>query len=473
MKDLRPIALCNVLYRIIAKVLANRLQQVLPSLISENQSAFVKNRSITDNVLIAFEVIHHMNQKRHGRVGEVALKLDISKAYDRVNWDFLQRRMTAMGFCEGWISWMMMCVKTVTYNFCLNGDFIGPVAPEKGLRQGDPLSPYLFLLCVEGLSNAIDDASCNGTIHGCQISPNAPTISHLLFADDSFLFFKAAVEEARSIKELLVKYEEYSGQSINFQKSGVFYSANVDSTKQMKISNILEVHNDITATKYLGLPSLVGRSKKRVFGYLKEKARNKIKGWQTKPMSQGGKTVLIRNVAQAIPSYAMSCFMLPVSLCNELEQMFNNYWWRSGKGDNQKGLNWLSWNNMSYAKSKGGLGFRNLHGFNIALLGKHIWNFMQHPNSLVARVFKARYFPDVHVLKASRGKGASFLWAGIWTAKEELASGFRWVLGNGEDIVATTDPWLRSKMNFKIEQHPVYEGRQESVASLFLPGEKQ
>lgn len=89
-------------------------------------------------------------------------------------------------------------------------------------------------------------------------------------------------------------------------------------------------------------------------------------------MSQAGKTILIRNVAHAIPSYSMSCFLLPISLCHELEQMFNNYWWRSGKGKDQKGLNWLSWNNMSNAKSKGGLGFGNLRGFNIALLGKHI-----------------------------------------------------------------------------------------------------
>ncbi|XP_074347681.1 uncharacterized protein LOC141686552 [Apium graveolens] len=103
MRDLRPIALCNVLYRIMANVLANRLQEVLPSLISENQSAFIKNRGITDNVLIAFEVIHHMSRKKKGRVGEVALKLDISKAYDKVNWSFLQRRMKAMGFCDKWI----------------------------------------------------------------------------------------------------------------------------------------------------------------------------------------------------------------------------------------------------------------------------------------------------------------------------------------------------------------------------------
>lgn len=124
-------------------------------------------------------------------------------------------------------------------------------------------------------------------------------------------------------------------------------------------------------------------------------------------------------------------------------------------------------------KSKGGLDFRNLRGFNISLLGKHVWNFMQNPDLLVSRVFKGRYFPDTHVLKAEKGTGSSFLWAGIWTAKEELAAGFRWVLGNGNDIVATKDSWLRGKATFRVEQNVMYEGRNEVVSSLFLPHEKK
>ncbi|WOG95437.1 hypothetical protein DCAR_0414756 [Daucus carota subsp. sativus] len=134
LKDLRPIALCNVVYKIVAKVLANRMKTILPHVISENQSAFVKDRSISDNVLVAFELIHHMSLKKHGTGGEVALKLDISKAYDRVSWSFLRRRLIIMGFCDTWIEWMMMCVKTVAYNFCFNDSVIGPITPKKGLR---------------------------------------------------------------------------------------------------------------------------------------------------------------------------------------------------------------------------------------------------------------------------------------------------------------------------------------------------
>lgn len=184
-------------------------------------------RNITDNFVVASEIIHHMRNKRRGQDGEIALKLDVSKAYDRVDWSYMYQRMIAMSFCEGWIKWMMRCVTTVVYEFCFNGMTVWPIVPGRGLRQGDPLSPYLFLFCVEGLSNALDNAAARGEIHGSRISTSAPEITHLLFADDSFVFFKAEVGEVLKIKYVLEEYAVKSGHSINFQKSGIFYSSNV------------------------------------------------------------------------------------------------------------------------------------------------------------------------------------------------------------------------------------------------------
>lgn len=184
------------------------------------------------------------------------------------------------------------------------------------------------------------------------------------------------------------------------------------------------MHNSIVNTKYLGLPSLVGRSKRQVFGYLKEKATKRIQAWQKKSISRAGKTILVKNVLQAIPAYSMTCFLMPKTLCHELEVMFNSYWWRTGSNSN-RGLNWLSWGNMCMPKVKGGLGFRDLYGFNIALLGKHCWNFINNPHSLVSRVYKARYFSDTHMLNAKKGQNPSFIWQGIMTTKSELVKGFR------------------------------------------------
>lgn len=165
----------------------------------------------------------------------------------------------------------MLCVSTVSYSVCFNGDYVGPITPKRGLRQGDPLSPYLFLFCVEGLSLSIREAATTGKIRGCKISTNAPAVTHLLFADDSFLFYNATSEETLEVKAILAKYEELSGQAINLQKSGIFFSANVRRDKQDEIKNILGVHNDLSTGHYLGLSSLIGRSKKAVFSFLKER----------------------------------------------------------------------------------------------------------------------------------------------------------------------------------------------------------
>lgn len=229
----------------------------------------------------------------------------------------------------------MRCVSTVSYDVCFNGMSIGPIIPRRGLRQGDPLSPYLFLFCVEGLSNLLDNATETGRIHGCRVSPQTPEITHLLFTDDSFLFFKTKVEEANYIERLLEKYAAESGQAVNFMKSCVFYNSNMRRDKQEEISAILGVHNNISASNYLGLPSLIGRSKKRVFGFLKDRVAKKISGWRFRPISRAGKSILIKNVAQALPSYYMTCFLLPKSLLQEIERMFNAYWWSSGSNNSK------------------------------------------------------------------------------------------------------------------------------------------
>lgn len=160
---------------------------------------------------------------------------------------------------------MMRCVSTVSYDICFNGTILGPITPKRGLRQGDPLSPYLFLFCVEGLSNLLDNAEEEG-----KISPTAPEISHFLFADDSFLFSKASLVKSNYMNKILQNYANMSGEEINYQKSDIMFSSNVRVDKQRQLSAVLGVQNDLSEGHYLGLPSLVGRSKKRVFDFVKD-----------------------------------------------------------------------------------------------------------------------------------------------------------------------------------------------------------
>ena len=169
MSEFRPISVCNVIYKIISKVLANRLKQVLPQIISSTQSAFVSGRLITDNMLVAYETFHTMHARKKGKKGSVALKFDISKAYDRVEWHFLQIIMEKMGFLAGWIKKVMSYVTTPSFSILVNGKPYGMIQPSRGIRQGDLISPYLFLLCAEGLTALLKKAESDGRIKGVSI----------------------------------------------------------------------------------------------------------------------------------------------------------------------------------------------------------------------------------------------------------------------------------------------------------------
>ena len=220
----RPISLGNVVSIIVSKVLANRLKQDLPNVISHSQSAFVPNRLNTDNTTVAFEVLHRMRNKKTGKKGQMAIKLDINKAYDRVEWVFLWEIMLKLGFNDWWVHLATETVHTATYSMLINGEPKGYITPSHGIKQGDPLSPYLFLLCVEGLSSLIRKAVERQQVCGILSCTDRVCISHLLFVDDSFIFYQATLEESQHLLEILRRYEAASGQAINRQNTSIFFS---------------------------------------------------------------------------------------------------------------------------------------------------------------------------------------------------------------------------------------------------------
>ena len=209
--ELRPIALCNVIMKVITRVMANRLKEVLDSVISDTQSAFISGQLISDNIMVSYEVMHYLKCKRVGNDGYMALTLDMSKAYDRIEWDFLKAILRRMGFSEWWVKLVLQCVSTVQYTIVHGNQEMGPILPTRGIRQGDPLSPYLFIICAEGLSSLIRRYELKQWVHGIRICRKAPAVTHMLFANDSYLFCKADITEASKILEVLHMYEKASG----------------------------------------------------------------------------------------------------------------------------------------------------------------------------------------------------------------------------------------------------------------------
>jgi hypothetical protein len=316
--EFRPISLCNVVYKLVAKTLANRLKSILPDIISPNQSAFIPGRLITDNVLAAYETLHTMHSRMWGKVGFMAVKLDMSKAYDRVEWDFLEAIMYRMGFGRKWIEMIMMCVKSANFEILVNGIPTGRIYPSRGIRQGDPISPYLFLLCAEALSTLLTKADRRGELTGAPTSKKGPRLNHLFFADDSLLFCKATPYHWRKLTALLNSYEKASGQRLNQAKTSIFFSRNTTINVQQEILKMAGIPSTQRYDKYLGLPALVGRSRNQAFKSIKERIWKRLNDWKLKFLSQAGKEILLKAVIQAIPTYNMSIFLLPKGLCADI-----------------------------------------------------------------------------------------------------------------------------------------------------------
>ncbi|KAH1083924.1 hypothetical protein J1N35_023685 [Gossypium stocksii] len=207
-----PISLCTVMYKIVAKVVVNRMSTILGEVIDEAQGAFIPGRLISDNVLIAYEIFHSLKRKKTGNTGNFALKLDMSKAYDRVEWDFLAGMMTKLDFHTDWVVLVMRCVCSVSYSVSLNGDCGKWFSPSRGLRQGDPLSPYLFLICAEGFSTLLVEEKQKGLMKGAPIGRERLSINHLFFTNDCILFGDASYEGACVVRDVIREYEMISGQ---------------------------------------------------------------------------------------------------------------------------------------------------------------------------------------------------------------------------------------------------------------------
>ncbi|XP_024183969.1 uncharacterized protein LOC112188962 [Rosa chinensis] len=275
----------------------------------------------------------------------------MSKAYDMVSWQFLEAVMVQMGFDTAWVTWIMRCVSTVSYSFILNRDPSGQILPSRGLRQGDAISPYLFLFCAEVLSRLFMVSEETGKLNGVRVCRGAPSINHLFFSDDSFIFFKAKEHESLELRNTLQLYERVSGQKINYEKSSIAFSKNVRLDKQEFLAGLLGVLRVDKHEKYLGLPMDVIYFKIDAFDFLKEKVEKRLQGWREKMLSAVAMEVLLKSVIQSIPTYVMSCFEIPKQLCRDIHQLMARFWW-GDKGEAHK-IHWVAWEKLCTSKEEG------------------------------------------------------------------------------------------------------------------------
>jgi hypothetical protein len=215
----------------------------------------------------------------------------------------------------------MACVTTVRYTIKLNGSLLEAFSPTRSLRQGDPLSPFLFLFVADGLSALLQNEFDNGGISPLRVCRRAPGISHLLFADDTLIFFRASEAQAPRVKNVLDIYERGTRQVIKPSKCSILFSVSCSQESQVAIRTVLNVEQQVFELKYLGLPTPDGRMHKGRFLNLQSKLSKLIIEWGDGVLAQSAREILIKAIAQALPVYVMSMFKLPLSLCDELTRL--------------------------------------------------------------------------------------------------------------------------------------------------------
>uniref|UniRef100_A0A803P0Z6 Reverse transcriptase domain-containing protein n=1 Tax=Cannabis sativa TaxID=3483 RepID=A0A803P0Z6_CANSA len=407
----RPIALCNFTYKIISRIIAQRMRTILDRIIAPTQSAFLPGRWIAESSILTQQIMSVI-KKKSGTGGLMAIKMDLNKAYDRLEWNFLKEVLVRFGFHSHFVKIIMSCVTTVSYSILLNGRPLKKFFPRRGIRQGDPLSPYLFILCNEVFSRLLTNEQNKGLLHGIRVARNGPVISHLMFADDTIIFLRANLNELDTLNRCIIQYEDWSGQLCSKQKSGVCFSRNCSRSLRESIENGLNIGSVRSDEKHLGNPFLFSRSKRKDFNFLKTRLYERLEGWRLKTLSKSGRAVYVNSVALALPSYSMSTFQIPTSSCRDLDAI------------------------------RGGLGFRRFEDINHALLSKLAWQLASNLDKPWCHSFKVKYFPRESFWSIQEKSSDSYVWKGILGARNIIAKGACSIIATGESIDIWWQPWI-------------------------------
>ena len=297
-----------------------RVRPLLNRLVSPVQTTFVPGKRGTDNVLIAQELFHALDKKK-GKVGFMAVKLDLEKAYDLLEWSFIYRVLQAFHFPPKIIKIIMSCITSVNTSILVNGGALECFEASRGIRQGDPLSPYIFILCMEYLGHLIEHKCVNGYWVPLKASKDNLGFSYLLFANDIILCSKAEARGCEAILDVLGKFCRESGQKINLDKYRIYFSPNVRNELKEEISERLGIREANNIGKYLGFPLKHRRVLRNPYNFIVERVMNKLAGWKANYLSFAGLAVLIKLVMSVIPNHVMQGAVLLVHVCEKLDKI--------------------------------------------------------------------------------------------------------------------------------------------------------
>ena len=281
----------------------------------------------------------------------MAIKIELEKAYDKLEWSFIREMLIRVNLPQNIIQLMMSCVSTVSTSIVVNGGALDQITPSRGLRQGDPLSPYIFILCMDFLSQLIEEKCSTKSWMPVKASKSGIAFSHLFFADDLVLFAKADQRNCAVIREVLDLFCSRSGHSVSGAKSRVYFSPNVDRDKREELCDILGFQSTPNLGKYLGIPIKHPGPSSQDFNFVLERVKQKLAGWKANLLSLAGRSVLVKHVSSTIPNYVMQSAHLPNKIIEGIDRVNRNFLW--GLTDSVKKMHWVGWSKVTRSKEEG------------------------------------------------------------------------------------------------------------------------
>jgi exonuclease III len=437
-KQYRPIALCNVIYKLLTKVIARRLKPILPTIISPEQSGYVEGRQILDSIILAHEVIHSLQKTK---TPGMLLKLDLSKAFDKISWEYMRAMLLAFGFNQTWVTWILNLTSSAFFSLLINGVPSRPFSPSRGIRQGDPLSPFLFIILAEGLSRSIHAAIEQNLLTGLPLHGISPPISHSQFVDDTLLMGSPTVREASSLQEILQTFSEASGLDCNKDKSQIFFF-NMPPQIQRHISDILGFNRSSLPSKYLGIPLIDNALRNSSWEHLLSSFSKRLSSWTFRALNLPSRLILLKAVLQALPIYAFSALAAPKFVLTTIKNLQRNFIWQGLNKEKKIAL--VSWEKLCRPKQQGGLGVRDPSIMNKVLSAKIWWRWLKNPGDLWARLWRKKYAPNTAEKNLIRWNGdnpGSLIWTAAKQNRQLVTQHAFWEIGNGETTLFWQDSW--------------------------------
>ncbi|KAF7815107.1 ribonuclease H [Senna tora] len=360
-------------------------------------------------------------------ISKEAWKIDLKKAYDKISWTFMEETLKAMGFPEHWIQMLMQCITTPSLRILVNGQPSDDFSPQCGLRQGDPLSSYLFILGFNVLSHTLNNLQNDGKFKGIKIARQAPRINHLLYADDSIVFFKADLESCNYLYTTVSLFGQVSGLRLNLSKCEIKFSPNTPHKFAKMMASIL--HSKVTEkiSKYLS-GSIGGDRRDRQQTQRNFKALHKrLQSWKSHLLSQARRLTLIKSLLTSIPIYHMSYYRLSKKEADNCNSLIARFFW--GSELNKKKPHMISWDKICRPLKVGGLVVKNNFNLNFVLLAKQLWRIIQDPSSLFSQVMRSKYDnPNVDgIFKFP--SNASPSWKCLMLAQDIIIPKLKWAIG--------------------------------------------